>query len=196
MLGANLGGKLEGWAMREVRDTKTIHGYLLAACLLAFGAVAFADEAETNRPIPVSGTGTDLLNGAVVHSKKPTSTGVIQHGTEIVELSGDLTGKVIYHVTTVIDNQKATLTNTGDQVFSGTVKGSEPVMIHDSRFHFDVNLATGAETGSVYLSDHIAGPYVRCELKVAGTGKTADGNPTFSYTGNCRFGREKAVSKK
>ena len=53
-------------------------------------------------------------------------------------------------------------------------------MIRDSRFRFDVNLATGAETGSVYLSDHIVGPHVTCELKVTGTGKTADGNPTFS----------------
>jgi len=58
---------------------------------------------------------------AIVHSKKPTATGVIQRGNEIVELSGDLNGKVLYHVT--------------------------------------------------------------------GTGKTADGNPTFSYTGTCKFGR-------
>jgi hypothetical protein len=60
-------------------------------------------------------------------------------------LTGDLSGKILYHVTTVIDNQKGTLTNTGDQVFSGTIAGSEPVMIHDSQFRFDVNLATGAE---------------------------------------------------
>ena len=120
---------------------------------------------------------------------------MIQRGTEIVELSGDLNGKVLYHVTTVIDNQKGTLVNTGNQVFSGTIAGSEPVMIHDSRFRFEVNLATGADSGSVYLFDHIAGPHVRCELKATGTGKTADGNPTFSYTGTCRFGSEKIVSK-
>jgi hypothetical protein len=63
-----------------------------------------------------------------------------------------------------------------------------PVMIHDSKFRFEVNLATGAESGSVYLFDHIAGPHVKCELKVAGTGKNPDGNPTFSYTGTCQFG--------
>jgi hypothetical protein len=180
--------------MRYMHDIRAMSGFLFAMMMtLAAGAVA--DEAADTRTIQVSGTGTDLLNGAIVHSKQPTATGVVQHGTEIVELTGDLTGKVLYHVTTVIDNQKGTLTNTGEQVFSGTVKGSEPVMIGDSRFRFDVNLATGAETGSVYLFDHIAGPHVRCELKVTGTGKTADGNPTFSYTGSCRFAREKAASK-
>jgi hypothetical protein len=181
--------------MRYMHDMKATGGLLFAVIMMTLPAGAMAGEAGTNSTIQVSGTGTDLLNGAVVHSKKPTATGVVQHGTEIVELTGDLTGKVLYHVTTVIDNQKGTLTNTGDQVFSGTIKGSEPVMIRDSRFRFDVNLATGAETGSVYLSDHIAGPRVRCELKVTGTGKTADGNPTFSYTGNCRFGSDKAASK-
>lgn len=160
-----------------------------------FGSAAIADVPAVNRTIQVSGTGTDLLNGAMVHSKRPTATGVIQRGTEIVELSGDLSGKILYHVTTVIDNQKNTLVNTGDQVFSGTIAGSEPVMIHDSKFRFVVNLATGADSGSVYLFDHIAGPHVRCELKVTGSGKTADGNPTFSYTGTCKFSSEKMGSK-
>lgn len=170
----------------------TLHGKKARAAILLAGMAlavqAVAGEAGTIRSVQVSGTGTDLLNSTVVHSKKQTATGFVQHGTEIVELAGDLNGKVLYHVTTVIDTQKGTLTNTGDQVFSGTVKGSEPVMIRDSRFRFEVNLATGAETGSVYLFDHIAGPHVRCQLKVTGTGKAADGNPTFSYTGNCRFG--------
>ena len=35
----------------------------------------------------------------------------------------------------------------GDQIFSGTIAGSDLVMIHDSKFRFEVNLATGAETG-------------------------------------------------
>jgi hypothetical protein len=149
-----------------------------------------ADEPVAKRTLQVSGTGTDLLNGAIAHTKKPTATGVIQKGAEIVELNGDLNGKILYHVTTTIDTKKGTLVNTGDQVFSGTVAGSEPVMIHDSKFRFEVNLATGAESGSVYLFDHIAGPRVRCELKVTGTGKTADGNPTFNYTGTYTFGSE------
>jgi hypothetical protein len=181
--------------MSGIQNMKTKGVFLFAAMMMTLAGTAMADESGTSRNIQVSGTGTDLLNGAVVHSKKPTATGIIQHGTEIVDLTGDLTGKILYNVTTVIDNEKGTLTNTGDQVFSGTIAGSEPVMIHDSRFRFEVNLATGAESGSVYLFDHIAGPIVRCELKVTGTGKTADGNPTFSYTGNCRFGSNKAVSK-
>jgi hypothetical protein len=168
--------------------------FLVAMITGAIVSAAMADAPIVRRTVQVSGTGTDLLNGAIVHSKKPTATGVIQRGTEIVELSGDLKGKILYHVTTVIDNQKGTLVNTGDQVFSGTIAGSEPVMIHDSKFRFEVNLATGAESGFVYLFDHIAGPHVRCELKVAGTGKTADENPTFSYTGTCVFGSEKMVS--
>jgi hypothetical protein len=182
--------------MRIQRATRMVNGLLFGTVLIGFACVVIAKEGETGRTVQVSGTGTDLLNGAIVHSKTETVTGVIQHGTEVVELSGDLTGKVLYHVTTVIDNQKQTLTNTGDQVFSGTIKGSEPVMLHDSRFKFMVNLATGAETGSVYLSDHIAGPAVRCQLKVTGTGKAADGNPIFNYTGSCRFGTDKSAATK
>ncbi len=155
------------------------------AYLLLAHASAFAD----GKSVHVSGTGTDLLNGAVVHSKKSLPNGEIQRSTEIVELEGDLKGKVLYHVTTVIDTQKNTLVNTGHQVFSGTIAGSEPVMLHDSRFRFQVDLKTGADSGSVFLLDHIAGPRVRCELKVTGTGKNADGNPTFSYVGTCKFAR-------
>jgi hypothetical protein len=181
--------------MRALQGNTARGVFFVATIMGAIGSSAFADEPIVKRTVQVSGTGTDLLNGTIVHSKKPTTTGVVQRGTEIVELSGDLNGKVLYHVTTVIDNQKGTLVNTGDQVFSGTIAGSEPVMIHDSKFRFEVNLATGAESGSVYLFDHIAGPHVKCELKVLGTGKTADGNPTFSYTGTCGFSSEKMVSK-
>src|SRR5579871_3695764 len=103
---------LHGFTARGVFFVATIAGTM--------GSAALAEEPIANRTVQVSGTGTDLLNGTIVHSKKPTATGVIQRGTEIVELSGDLNGKILYHVTTVIDNQKGTLVNTGDQVFSGT----------------------------------------------------------------------------
>jgi hypothetical protein len=176
--------------------TKMLSGLLFATTLMGFTDSVFAAGGAKETVVQVSGSGTDLLNSAVVHSKTQTAIGLIQHGTEVVELSGDLNGKVLYHVTTVIDNQKQTLTNAGDQVFSGTIKGSEPVMLHDSRFKFEVNLATGAEKGSVYLSDHIAGPHVRCELNVIGSGKTADGNPTFNYTGTCRFGASRSDTAK
>ena len=137
--------------------------------------------------VPVAGSGVDHLNTAIVHSQEPTPTGKIQKSTEIVELSGDLKGFVLYHVTSVFDFAGGTLVNTGDQVFSGTVAGSAPVMIHDDQFRFQANLVTGEESGQVYLLDHIAGPKVRCELDVVGTGLTGDGNPTFDYRGTCTF---------
>ena len=77
--------------------------------------------------------------------------------------------------------------NTGDQVYSGTIAGSAPVMIHDDQFRFEVNLITGEETGKVYLFNHIAGPKVRCTLTGVGTGVNGDGNPTFNYSGTCTF---------
>ena len=160
---------------------------ILCAFLIIGLQSAFAKRASAGRTIHVSGTGTDLQDGALVHSKKSTPHGVIQRSTEIIDLDGDLKGKVLYHVTTVIDTRTNTLVNTGDQVFSGTIGGSEPVMLHDSKFRFEVNLRTGVDRGSVFLVDHIAGPRVRCELKVTGTGKNAKGNPTFRYVGTCKF---------
>ena len=150
----------------------------------AFGGT---ESPTGTRTVAVSGIGTDLLQTAIVHSKETTATGSVERSTVDVELNGDLHGRVLYHVTTRVDTAKGTLVNTGDQVFSGTVAGSKPVMIHDSKFRFEVNLNTGAESGSVFLVDHIAGPRVRCELSVTGTGKTAEGNPTFKYAGTCKF---------
>jgi hypothetical protein len=156
---------------------------IAGAYLLLAPPSAFAH----GRTVHVSGTGTDLLNGALVHFKRATAHGEVQRSTEIIDLEGDLRGEVLYQVTTVVDAQKNTLVNTGDQVFSGTVAGAEPVMLHDSKFRFEVDLKTGADHGSVYLFDHIAGPRVRCELKVTGSGKNAEGNPTFGYVGPCTF---------
>jgi hypothetical protein len=152
---------------------------------------AAAGATPQPRTVKVSGTGTDLLNGAIVHSKQDTATGMIQRSTETVDLNGDLRGRVLYQVTSVFDFHKNTLVNTGDQVFSGTVAGSGPVLLHDSRFRFEVDLTTGADTGSVYLSHHIAGPQVTCTLKVVGTGKDQDGNPTFKYSGECTFAADR-----
>lgn len=137
--------------------------------------------------VHVAGSGVDLLDTAIVHSQQPTATGMIQKSTETVDLTGDLTGRVLYHVTSVFDFVNGTLINTGDQVYSGTVAGSPPVLIHDDQFRFEVNLVTGRERGQVYLLDHIAGPKVRCQLEVTGTGLNAQGNPTFTYTGQCTF---------
>lgn len=144
-------------------------------------------EAAGTATIQVSGSGVDLLTTALVHSQESTATGMIQQSTEIVDLFGDLNGRVLYHVTSVFDFAQGTLVNTGDQVYSGTVAGSDPVLIHDNRFRFDVNLVTGEEAGKVYLLNNIAGPKIRCKLNVAGTGLNSDGNPTFVYTGECTF---------
>ena len=146
---------------------------------------AHSDDGTTT--IKVAGTGFDDLKNAIVHWQKPTPTGSIQQSTEIVELYGDLRGRVLYHVTTVIDSVNHTLVNTGHQVYSGTIAGSAPVMIHDDQFRFEVDLNTGKETGQVFLFNHIAGPKVRCTLEGVGTGLNADGNPTFTYTGACIF---------
>ena len=137
------------------------------------------------RTVAVSGAGVDLLTTALVHSKDSTASRMVQKSTEIVELSGDLTGRVLYQVTTEIDFVHKMLVNTGNQVFSGTVAGSVPVMLHDDRFRFQVNLATGEEHGRVYLANRLAGPSVRCTLDVKGTGPNAQRNPTFTYRGEC-----------
>ena len=168
-----------------------LHVVTLAA--LICGSAQEAD-AERQHPcvmststVQVAGSGVDHLNTALVHSKEPTGSGMIQKSTEIVELTGGLNGRVLYHVTSVFDFVRGTLVNTGNQVFSGTIAGSAPVMIHDDEFRFDVNLVTGEESGKVYLLDHIAGPKVRCTLDVVGTGFNSDGNPTFDSTGQCTF---------
>jgi hypothetical protein len=152
-----------------------------------FGSPSAAPSRATTRTVKVSGSGFDDLKNAIVHWERPTATGKIQQSTEIVELYGDLRGRVLYHVTSVFDFVAGTLVNTGEQVYSGTVAGSAPVMIHDDQFRFEVNLITGKETGQVFLFNHIAGPKVRCTLEGVGTGLNPDGNPTFTYTGECTF---------
>jgi hypothetical protein len=146
-----------------------------------------AAPAAGARTVSVAGSGFDDLANAIVHWQMPTPNGTIQQTTETVELVGDLRGRVLYHVTSVFDFVNGTLINTGNQVFSGTIAGSQPVMIHDDQFRFEVNLMTGNERGTVFLFDHIAGPKVRCALHVVGTGPNAAGNPTFDYSGECTF---------
>ena len=175
---------------------RALHFVTIAALILGSAqAGATPAAAQEDRTIRVAGSGFDALNSAIVHSKETTPTGMIQRSTETIELKGDLTGKVLYHVTSVFDFVKGTLVNTGDEVYSGTIAGSDPVMIHDDQFRFAVNLATGEESGQVYLFNHIAGPKVRCTLHVVGTGLNADGNPTFNYSGECTFRDRKQPSQ-
>lgn len=169
---------------------------ILCACIVVPATAVFpresvragtASQAEAEIVQPVSGSGVHFLTTTVVHSSTPTATGLIQRSTETVDLTGDLSGRILYHPTSVIDFSTQTLVNTGHQVFSGTVLGSEPVMLHDDTFRFDINLLTGTGVGTVHLVDRIDGPKVRCNLTVVSTGMTADGNVAAEYTGECRF---------
>jgi hypothetical protein len=137
----------------------------------------------------VSGTAVHFLSTAIVHSQTPTATGMIQRSTDIIELRGDLKGRVLYHPTSVFDFVNGTLVNTGNQVFSGTVLGSAPVLLHDDKFRFEVDLTTGGlESGEVHLSDRIAGPKIRCDLVAVGAGaRTPEGNSIVDYSGTCTF---------
>jgi hypothetical protein len=79
------------------------------------------------------------------------------------------------------------LPDIGLQVFSGTALGSKPVLIYDDEFRFDVNLAPGATTGSVFFTERIAGPRIKCELEIVGTGFTPEGDGLANYSGRCKM---------
>ncbi len=165
---------------------------LTLTILIMFTGIAIAqdsaDVTDLRRGwVPVSGTGIHYFSTAVVHSSEPTDTGFVQRSTDTVELSGDLTGRVLYHPVSVFDFQAGTLVNTGSQVFSGSVLGSAPVLLHDDEFRFEVNLDTGETIGEIHLVDRIAGPRIRCHLEVRGTGRmTPEGDAIGDYSGECR----------
>ena len=178
--------------MKATKIARTAHIVAIASllCVAHGGAVAepFGPEQQPprGRTQQVAGTGVHMFTTAIVHTETTTATGKIQTSTESVELSGDLTGRILYHPTSVYDFTNGTLVNTGHQVFSGTILGSEPTLVHDGSFRFEVDLATGATTGSVHLTRTLAGPRIRCELAVTGTGMTPEGNAAFTYVGECR----------
>jgi hypothetical protein len=153
------------------------------------GKVAMETWSSSPFVRPVAGSGIHYFSTAIVHSSEPTGAGMIQKSTETVDLQGDLVGRLLYQPESVFDFANGTLVNTGHQVFSGTILGSEPVMLYDDAFRFEVDLGTGATVGKVYLDDNLAGPDIRCELTIVGTGMTAEGNATFDYSGECRFKR-------
>jgi hypothetical protein len=149
-------------------------------------APAAAARAQT---IPVSGSGVHYFTTAVVHSQQPTETGMIQRSSDIIRLTGDIDGYVLYHPTSVFDFAAGTLTNTGTQLFSGTVAGSSPVILHDDTFRFESDLSTGATTGEVHLrrgqdAPH-SGGWFECDLSVVGTGLTPEGDAMVDYSGEC-----------
>lgn len=174
-----------------------IHFALLILILLAAYTHAEAptvseqqsEEQQSDAWTAVSGSGVHYFTTAIVHSSQPTPTGKIERSTETVQLTGDLVGRILYHPVSVFDFAAGTLVNTGYQVFSGTALGSDPVLIRDDEFRFEVDLTTGGTVGEVHLVERIAGPRVRCHLEVIGTGLTPEGDATFDYKGKCRVPR-------
>ena len=164
-----------------------------AAIVLGYAVASDAHIAPADRSITrsVAGKAVHHFTTSIVHSETATATGKIQRSTDIVELDGDLKGRVLYHPTTVIDTVRGTLVNTGSQVFSGTVLGSEPVLLYDDQFRFEVDLKPGGiESGEVHLSRSLAGPKIRCDLVVTGAGaKTPEGDGIVEYRGTCTFKR-------
>lgn len=166
-------------------------GAALAGTAILTSSAAIAGGQET---VSVSGSGADIASEAIVHSEESTATGMVRTLTEIVELRGGLHGKVLYQARQEFDFVSNTLVVTGENVYSGTIAGSDPVILRSDESRFEVDLATGEETGKVHLtrsndaSDK--GSWYECELVVVGTGKTPEGNPTFDYSGTCtRRGR-------
>jgi hypothetical protein len=172
--------------MRQLPTAAFVAAIVLVGAMASGARIPQSQQSVTRS---VSGKAVHHFTTAIIHSETPTPTGKIQRSTDIIELSGDLKGRVLYHPTSVIDTVKGTLVNTGSQVFSGTVLGSEPVLLHDDKFRFQVDLKTGGmESGEVHLSNALAGPKIRCDLVAVGVGeKTPEGNGIVDYRGTCTF---------
>jgi hypothetical protein len=163
---------------------------LIATVFLLTGIAhdAVADDCDNGfRWVPVSGTAIHYFTTAIIHSEDVSDTGKKQRSTDSIDLDGDLVGRILYQPHSKFDFVAGTLVNTGRQVFSGTVLGSKPVLIYDDEFRFDVNLATGETTGAVFLTDRIAGPRIKCELQIVGTGFTPEGDGLANYSGHCKM---------
>ena len=174
--------------MRQALAAATTAALVLGYALASDARDTTADQFVTRS---VSGTAVHHFTPSMIHSETATATGKVLRSTDIVDLSGDLKGRVLYHPTTVIDTVRGTLVNTGSQVFSGTVLGSEPTLLLDDRFRFEVDLKPGGtESGEVHLSKTLAGPKVSCDLVVVGAGaKTPEGDGMVDYRGTCTFKR-------
>jgi hypothetical protein len=107
-------------------------GCAFALSPVMLGRITSADPGNPRRGAvrpqaqPVKGTATDMLTTAIVHSTASTATGKIEASTETIELTGDLTGRVLYQPTSVFDFAKGTLVNTGRQVSPGQCSGQRP----------------------------------------------------------------------
>ena len=143
-------------------------------------------ESSDNDWFEVSGNAVHFFSTSISHSEKMIEGGKIAYTTDTIDIKGDLNGRVVYHIKSVFDFQKQTLVNTGHQVFSGTIKGSMPVLILDDQFEFNVKLDTGAVLGKVYLNQTLAGESIECNLTITGTGYAENGDGLADYTGKCR----------
>ena len=168
---------------------------LMSTLTLLASSACFADtDSPRGKGLwkEVSGTAIHYFDdvpgrNSITHEVTATENGVKLRTTETIDLFGDLEGRVLYQPHTIINEVEGTLVNTGNQVFSGTVLGEGPVLLHDNLFRFDVNLATGETFGRVFLIDHVDGPVVDCVLEIVGTGFTQEGNGLADYSGRCRF---------
>lgn len=160
---------------------------LTAASLftLTFGSTAFGGERANWHY--VSGTAIHYESEGVEHSVEATAEGFIRRSTDIVDLAGDLRGRALFQPVSVVNLVEGTMVNTGDQVFSGTVLDSEPVIIADRNFLFNVDLNTGETSGVIFLMRRVAGQRIRCLLFMQGTGRTPEGYNLSDYWGHCRL---------
>lgn len=168
--------------------------FFVTGSLFVTGAVsiAFADSSHKcgdqrgYERFAISGTAIHYFDTKIVHRSHETAGGLRETTTETIDLTGDLEGRVLYQPTGNYDFVNGKLVNTGKQVFSGTVLGSEPVVIFDDEFRFEVDLNTGVVQGKVYLSNSIAGPKTECELEVSGRAQPGASSSRATYTGYCR----------
>ncbi|MDJ0917667.1 MAG: hypothetical protein QNJ05_07880 [Woeseiaceae bacterium] len=175
--------------------TKKLGLSLLTFFILSLTSAATAvfadddDESCSDRPgykrVEVSGNGVHDYSTQILHRQKFTESGKRERTTDSIDLWGDLEGRVLYQPRSIYDFSKGTLVNTGRQVFSGTVLGSRPVMLYDDDFRFEVTFATGEVRGEVYLTEHLAGPRMTCELTIYGVAEKDDPKPEFEYNGFC-----------
>jgi hypothetical protein len=156
--------------------------------VLLHGGAAFAQPGGQPQVIPVAGNAVLLSDTMVVHSSEPTASGLIERSTSVVKLTGDVSGLVLFHATTEIDFFTSTLVNTGTQLFSGTIAGSDPVILHDDQFVFVVNLATGDIFGDAPFDRSKDAPHrsywYECNLYIVGV-STPNADDVSEYSGEC-----------
>ncbi|MEE4211364.1 MAG: hypothetical protein V2I43_19100 [Parvularcula sp.] len=156
------------------------------ACSTAPAGAASGGRFGGLKAIEVTGNGVHRFSESIEHSVEQTPMGVIIRSTEIIDLFGDLRGQILYQPVTEIDFTTQKLTNTGNQVFSGTIKDSEPVLLFDDAFFFEVDLVMGTVNGEVFLERTLAGQKTWCELTVTGPIAPPGQDSSFTYEGVCR----------